>query len=334
MTDVSFRVSLIRPIPLSVLKTHVCLWILCLGLTLTVMASDFSPEKASFAVKFKEDISPYKVISIFVLPEELLTLEIQDQSRVRKFTIETDSGQVLSTDGLKWLWRAPKEVGLYTIKVIHLKSLDDINLNIFVMVPFETLKGEYLNGYRIGKYPKIPFKQLPIYKLPKGFIEVTEDNQDTLLSPHFKVKQFLSKQPSGYPQYLVLRERLLLKLELILEKTNEKGYRCDTFHIMSGYRTPYYNRAIGNVKYSRHLWGGAADIFIDENPKDNMMDDLNKDGKFDYRDAGILYDIIDSLYGKPFYERFLGGLGRYRKTATHGPFVHVDVRGFRARWGD
>ena len=49
---------------------------------------------------------------------------------------------------------------------------------------------------------------------------------------------------------------------MILQKVNERGYRCDTFHIMSGYRTPYYNGAIGNVRYSRHVWGGAADIFF------------------------------------------------------------------------
>ena len=30
----------------------------------------------------------------------------------------------------------------------------------------------------------------------------------------------------------------------------------------------------GNVKYSQHVYGGAADIFIDENPKDEMMDDF------------------------------------------------------------
>ena len=102
---------------------------------------------------------------------------------------------------------------------------------------------------------------------------------------------------------------------------------------MSGYRTPFYNRAIGNVKYSRHLWGGAADIFIDEDPKDGTMDDLNRDGIINYKDAAVLYDIVDDLYGKPFYRIFMGGLGRYKKTANHGPFVHVDVRGFRARWG-
>jgi hypothetical protein len=28
-----------------------------------------------------------------------------------------------------------------------------------------------------------------------------------------------------------------------------------------------------------------------------------------------------------------GGLARYRETGSHGPFVHVDVRGIFTRWG-
>ena len=47
-----------------------------------------------------------------------------------------------------------------------------------------------------------------------------------------------------------------------------------------------------------------------------------------------LYDLIDKLYGEHSYKPFAGGLGRYKTTSAHGPFVHVDVRGFRARWGD
>ena len=78
-------------------------------------------------------------------------------------------------------------------------------------------------------------------------------------------------------------------MELILQRLNAKGYRCDSFHVMSGYRTPYYNKAIGNVKYSRHIYGGAADIFIDE------------------------------LYGKSYYIKFVGGLARYKKPSTMTP---------------
>jgi hypothetical protein len=154
------------------------------------------------------------------------------------------------------------------------------------------------------------------------------------VAPHFRLKQFICKQEGDYPKYLVIKERLLLKLELILERANEAGYYASTLEVMSGYRTPYYNKVIGNVKYSRHLWGGAADIFIDENPHDGMMDDLNNDGKNDYQDAAVLYDIVDEMFGKPWYEPFVGGLARYARTRSHGPFVHVDVRGFRARWGN
>jgi hypothetical protein len=195
------------------------------------------------------------------------------------------------------------------------------------------VQGEYLNGYRIGRYPDKPLRGLAIYRPPAGFIEVTPENRDTRLSPHFTLGQFLCKQESGWPKYVVLRERLILKLEMILEEVNKRGHTARTFTVMSGYRTPFYNKAIGNVRYSRHVYGGAADIYIDEDPADGNMDDLNGDGRIDYRDAAVLYAIIDDLYGHAWYQPFVGGLGRYRKTANHGPFVHVDVRGFRARWG-
>jgi uncharacterized protein YcbK (DUF882 family) len=29
----------------------------------------------------------------------------------------------------------------------------------------------------------------------------------------------------------------------------------------------------------------------------------------------------------------VGGIGIYPATSAHGPFVHIDVRGNRARWG-
>jgi uncharacterized protein YcbK (DUF882 family) len=32
---------------------------------------------------------------------------------------------------------------------------------------------------------------------------------------------------------------------------------------MSGYRTPYYNGVLHDVRYSMHQFGGAADIFVD-----------------------------------------------------------------------
>jgi len=293
----------------------------------------FDAQKAGFAVKYKDVITPYRVIGAFVLPGEKLILEVMNGKDNTTYTFRAEEGKAIRKADNTWQWESPGQSGSYALTITDNGSGETILLNVFVMVPYKKIEEDRLNGYRIGKYPAIPLKQLPIYKPPSGFIEVTEENEETLISPHFRLKQFVCKQNSGYPKYVVLKERLLLKLELILERVNEQGYPCDTFHIMSGYRTPYYNKVIGNVKYSQHLWGGAADIYIDEDPKDDMMDDLNGDGKNNYHDAAILYNVIDSLYGKPFYEFFLGGLGIYKKTDSHGPFVHVDVRGFRARWG-
>jgi hypothetical protein len=294
----------------------------------------FAPGRVGFSVKFKDETSSYRVRGVFVLPRSELSLEVVSATARDRFEIEAKESLAITQIAPRiWSLKAPSQVGLYPVKIRNTSTEETMLLNVFVLVRFREITGEYLNGYRIGSYPKTVLKGLTIYEPPKGFVEVTRQNADTLVAPHFRLGQFLCKQEGDYPKYLILKERLLLKLELILEKVNERGYRCDTFYIMSGYRTPYYNRAIGNVRYSRHVWGGAADIFVDDDPRDGMMDDLNKDGKIDYRDAAILYDIIDEQYGRPFYALLLGGLGRYKRTAAHGPFVHVDVRGFRARWG-
>ena len=101
---------------------------------------------------------------------------------------------------------------------------------------------------------------------------------------------------------------------------------------MSGYRTPWYNQAIGNVPYSRHAWGGAADIYIDEAPMDGRMDDLNGDGRVDRDDARWLADFVSGMSRRGEFGARIGGLGVYGSNSAHGPFIHVDVRGSRARW--
>ena len=322
---------------------HALVWRFCFAVGAIAVASvclfedsvaAFSPEKAGFSVRFGEEVSPYRTLAVFVLPEETLALEVVGPVGKEGFTLQASAGKSARKNPGKWEWTAPTETGEYTVTIRDSKSGNSMDLTMFVMIPYSGLKGEYLNGYRIGKYPDIPRRQLPIYTPPRGFIEVTRENEETLVSPHFRLKQFLCKQEEGYPKYIVIRERLVLKLELILEKVNEAGYSCSTLAILSGYRTPWYNQVIGNVKYSRHLWGGAADVYIDEKPRDGEMDDLNEDGKIDYGDAAIVYDIIDRMYGQSFYEGFAGGLAWYKRNPVRGPFVHVDVRGTRARWGD
>ena len=295
--------------------------------------SPFLPGKLGFSLQYQEESSAYLVNSSFVLPGDSITLEAVSRRGSDRFVIDSAAGVLREHSARQWQWRSPTKTGLYPLQIRNTSSGELMTLNVFVMVPAKEIESGRLHGYTIGTYPARSRTQPPIYDPPRGFIEVTPENENAFLSPHFRLKQFLCKQSGGYPKYLVLRERLLLKLERILEIVNAKGYRCDSLHVMSGFRTPSYNQAIGNVRYSRHVWGGAADIFIDQRPRDGVMDDLNGDGRIDRRDAQVLYDIVDAeerlaLHG------FSGGLGRYRSTAAHGPFVHVDVRGFGARWGN
>ena len=62
------------------------------------------------------------------------------------------------------------------------------------------------------------------------------------------------------------------------------------------------------------------------------MDDLNHDGLIDVNDSKYLSDIIEQMLADPAHAKFEGGMGFYPATRAHPPFVHVDVRGFKARW--
>jgi len=162
---------------------------------------------------------------------------------------------------------------------------------------------------------------------------VTEANHDVFLTPHFQLGQFVCKQGTAYPKYLVVNERLLLKLEVIVEELNRLGHSVDSLHVMSGYRTPAYNAYLKNVRYSMHQFGCAADIFVDESPRDGFMDDLNGDGRVNRQDAEVITSIVARMDQNELYRDYQGGLGGYSTDKWHGPFVHVDVRGWGARWG-
>lgn len=226
----------------------------------------------------------------------------------------------------------PPESGWHSYRLANRATGEELLLNVYSQVPYAELDTRgYLGDYWVGQYPGERLRNLEIYDPPAGFVRITEADKEMAISPNFTVGQFPSKQSGGYPKYLVLRSALLIKLEQILRALNEAGHDIGSFHIMSGYRTPVYNKSIGNVEYSRHVWGGAADIFVDVNPRDGYMDDLNRDGVVNKQDAVWLADFIDGMSQRGEFAT-LGGIGIYDSNAAHGPFVHVDVRGFRARW--
>lgn len=284
--------------------------------------AEFDNGRVGFTVRYQGIESDMSVMTATVMPGAEL--------RLRTVAAASSPSGRLKKTGDGWIWTAGPKPGRAELVLSH--RGEQMLLNVFVLTPFRN-GDKYLNGFRVGDYDRTPFRGLSTYAVPRGLINLAHGPADLRVSPHFRLGQFVSKQQPGHrPAYLLVRPSMLLKLERLLEAANRKGWRADTFHIMSGFRTPFYNRAIGNrTSSSRHLYGGAADIWIDGDG-DGQMDDLNGDGRIDKDDARVLAALAESLArrGGPGWPP--GGIGVYGANAAHGPFVHIDSRGYRARW--
>jgi hypothetical protein len=291
----------------------------------------FDNKTASFAITFHGETSAYRDTAVAVMPGAAVVFAAVG-GPPGDYVMTTGDGRAVQQAARQWRWTAPERAGVYELTFDGPGKKDSIVAHAFVMVPATNVKSERLNGYQIGSYP-VPLKGNAVYLPPPGFIEVTKENQNTKVSPHFTLKQFLCKEDTSkqFPKYIVLKERLPLKLEAVLERVNELGFKVDTLNVMSAYRTPYYNHAIGDVQFSMHQFGSAADIYVDPGKKDRMAD-LNHDGQVDIQDAKFLNDEIERMLETNDLKKFQGGMGFYPATSAHPPFVHVDVRGTKARW--
>jgi len=232
---------------------------------------------------------------------------------------------------------APANPGVYDFAVQLNQAMRPIkDFSVVTLVPFNEKQNGRIGLYYLGNWPfergKTP--KTPAYANPTGFIQVTQDNADTPVSEHFKLRDFLTKdQPNVWPKYLLLNPKLVDKLELTIQELEAMGHPVRHITIMSGFRTPEYNYTGGNTQgranLSRHMYGDASDVYID-NDGNGAMDDLNHDGRVDVRDAEVILQAVERVERK--HPELVGGVGVYSACCGHGPFTHIDVRGFRARW--
>jgi hypothetical protein len=204
---------------------------------------------------------------------------------------------------------------------------------LVVLRPFGEKRGEWLGRYRLGRWPAEQWMMARNYYNPDGFVEVTRENAGLALSTHFVLGDFVTHdQASVWPKYVVLEEKLVDKLELVLQELERRGYRAQRAVVLSGFRAPYYNErgtGEGMARASRHQYGDAADVFIDSDG-DGRMDDLNRDGRLDLADVGPVSAAVAQV--ERAHPDLVGGLGTYTAMGPSGPFAHVDVRGTSARW--
>jgi uncharacterized protein YcbK (DUF882 family) len=233
-------------------------------------------------------------------------------------------------------FEAPPRPGVYKIAVEVDEAREDIeDLRVITLVPFAAKKYGQIGSYRLGQWPyersRAPSSA---YANPSGFVEVTPENRNLAVSEHFKLGDFLTKdQPAVWPKYLLLDAGLVDKLELVIDELQRAGYPVGHMAIMSGFRTPRYNReggqTSGRASLSRHMYGDATDVFVD-NDRDGWTDDVNRDGRIDIRDAEVVARAAERVEAS--HPALVGGVGIYAATGVHGPFTHVDARGRRARW--
>ncbi len=221
----------------------------------------------------------------------------------------------------------PRESGIWTLE-------DAVGnaVTVIAVVPATETRGGRLNGYHIGTYPTAGSGRTDVYAPPTGFIELHPETVDLPVSRHLTVGQFITKdQVNVWPKYVALDMRLIDKLELVVQELNGMGIRADRVHVMSGFRTPQYNGPGGDGRASlpRHMWGVAADMWID-NDGDGLMDDLNGDGEINMTDAAVIMKAVDRVEAR--FPELIGGAGLYPTTSTHGPYIHIDARGHHSRW--
>jgi hypothetical protein len=247
---------------------------------------------------------------------------------------------VMATADANWLapWLETAGItpsaGLPGVHLLKWTAPDGLPLVLLALTPFDFKHGGFVGGYHVGRWPAERHPATAMNPVPEGFIEVTPENQDTFVSTRFRLRDFITHDQDGvWPKYLVLRPELLDKLELIAQELEREG-RPSRIEVLSGFRSPQYNaRATagpgGRMRDSQHMYGDAADIYVDADG-DGRMDDLDGDGRVTVKDAEILVGVAEKVEAQ--HPELVGGLAAYRSTGSHGPFVHVDARGWRARW--
>ena len=101
-----------------------------------------------------------------------------------------------------------------------------------------------------------------------------------------------------------LWKNIMPTLRIIDDLRASFGKPC---RILSSYRSPDYNRAVGGASRSQHLEFNALDIAFDGVSPQRVYERL-----LEWRKAG----------------KFTGGLGLYPSSG----FVHIDTRGSNATW--
>ena len=221
---------------------------------------------------------------------------------------------------------APSEPGFYELALVRgaVRRIVD-GLAVSVMVPFATKRGPVLEGYRIGTF--LAERGRGESELPAGFVRVTSELANVPITRHLRLGDFLTRvDQQQWPRYAAIDPRVLDKLELVMAEVarargDSTGHLRVELNVHSGFRTPFYNRTLPRAaRDSRHQYGEAIDVAID----------ADGDGELTVSDVKLVALAVERV--EAAHPDLVGGMGVYTSRGYQQPFVHIDVRGTRARW--
>lgn len=329
--------------------TYAIAWSLVAGVTPRMIArvtanplSTTAAPEAAFALdaamrQFLPPVGESEAVRVVVQePGEPLDLDIPLPPGAE---IEFTPAPGTSADTTTFRGAPPERAGIWNVVIRMRGAVRQIpDLNVITTVPLSEAQGGRLRGYRIGEWamPRgVPATQASAYAPPRSMIEVTPENMDVQISEHFRLRDFLTKgQEDIWPKYVLMSPRLLDKLELTIQELERMGHPVENVGIISGFRHPHYNLHGGDPRgrgaLSRHMYGDAMDWYVD-NSRTGCLDDLNGDGRTDVRDVQVIAEAAERVERQ--HPHLIGGIGIYRPVAgSHCGFIHLDTRGWRARW--
>ena len=161
-------------------------------------------------------------------------------------------------------------------------------------------------------------------KILRGSVyrEIKREDFYRRIAGNFRIRDFVCRDSvyrrclfdADHKFYWLIDQELLYAVIELQKELDRRGFSRHSFRIRNGHRHPRKNEAVNGAGLSRHINGQAIDMVIG---------DVDGDGAYSSEDKDIILEIVDKAV---IGDR--GGVGRYPGSRT----VHIDVRGFRARW--
>ncbi len=284
---------------------------------------------------------------VVMLPGESLQVAAEADGQPGRLAVIKD-GKIIREDTVL-NFTAPEKPGAFYISVAAVAGEQNRRGEICVLVPHKATARRSNQGWlvRVDETPIGEYRQASAsgnakvkdnpdsYQPPVWWMRITDMNASFEVSPGVKADDLVApSEDTGtkHTDIVPVCYSMWTAITTLRNGLSARGIPGSALRVISGFRTPPYNRSIGSNAFGRHVYGDAFDFYINLAGGENIKAaDLNRDGKLDRRDAYPIVAVIEDLQAEGKLP--MGGIGVYNTIGgDHEVSLHLDVRGHRATW--